>query len=229
MSGDRELRVLHACNHVLCVAKPAGVPIVPDASGDESLLDRAKAWVKSEYAKPGAVFLGVVHRLDRPVSGVVCFARTSKGASRLSASFREGRAEKVYLAVTSRPLDAPPSEIEHFLAKDAAKNRVRVVAPDASGARVARTELRALATRADRTLVELRPITGRSHQLRVALASLHAPIVGDLKYGAPAPLDDKSIALHASRLAVPHPTRDEIVRVELEPPDLDVWRGWPAP
>ena len=97
-----DLNVLHCCNHVLGVVKPAGLPVVPDASGDPSLLDGAKAFLKREFSKPGDVFLGVVHRLDRPVSGVVCFGRTSKGAARLSESFRSGEAETTSLAVTSR-------------------------------------------------------------------------------------------------------------------------------
>lgn len=223
---DRALEVLHSCNHVLCVAKPAGLPVVPDDSRDESLLDRAKAWVKREFDKPGDVFLGVVHRLDRPVSGVVCFARTSKGAARLTASFREGRAEKTYVAVTSAPLEAAAGDVEHWLLKDPRRNVVSVVPEGADGAKHARTRYRVLQTRNGQTLVELEPITGRSHQLRVAMASLGAPLVGDLKYGAPSPLPDKSVALHALRLRVPHPTRDEFVEAMAAPPALDVWRGW---
>lgn len=218
--------VLHCCNHVLCVAKPAGLPVVPDSSGDESLFDRAKAWVKAEFHKPGDVFLGVVHRLDRPVSGVVCFARTSKGAARLTACFREKTAEKTYLAVTTASLGQRRGAIEHWLLKDSARNVVRVVGESVAGAKNAQTEYRVLESKGGRDLVELRPITGRSHQLRVALASLGAPLVGDLKYGAAEPLPDKSVALHARRLRVPHPTRDEIIDVTAALPKLAVWCGW---
>lgn len=226
MSGRGELEVLHSCNHVLCVAKPAGEPVVPDGSGDESLLDRAKAWVKRTFDKPGDVFLGVVHRLDRPVSGVVCFARTSKGAARLTASFREGRAEKTYVAVTTAPLGDDAGEVEQWLLKDGARNVVRVVGEATPGAKRAHTRYRVLERRGERQLVELEPVTGRSHQLRIAMASLGAPLAGDLKYGAPEPLPDKSVALHALRLRVPHPTRDEVVGAEVAPPGLEVWRGW---
>ncbi len=218
------LVVLHACNHVLCVSKPAGLPTVPDSSGDASLFDLAKTWVRETYGKPGAVFLGVVHRLDRPVSGVVCFARTSKGAARLSESFRSGRAHKVYRAVTSAPLALGADVVEHYLFKDRERNVVQVVGPGRPGARLARTELKVLSRVRERSHVELVPITGRSHQLRVALASLKAPILGDLKYGAPAPLADASIALHACRLTVPHPTRDEMVEVAAPLPPGQHWR-----
>jgi len=226
MTNGAPLDVLHCCNHVLCVAKPAGLPVVPDASGDESLLERARAWVKAEFKKPGDVFLGVVHRLDRPVSGVVCFARTSKGAARLTASFRDGVAEKTYVAVTSEPAPAGSAAVEHWLLKDGGRNVVSIVPEGTSGAKLARTELRVLETKRGRSLVELHPISGRSHQLRVAMASLGAPLEGDLKYGATEPLPDRSVALHALRLRVPHPTRDGFVEVTTPPPNLAVWRGW---
>ncbi len=218
-----ELDVLHVCNHVLCVVKPPGLPVVPDSSGDESLFDLAKAWIKREYQKPGDVFLGVVHRLDRPVSGVVAFARTSKGAARMGEAFRAKAAQKTYLAITSKGLPSGAPEfgvVEHWLLKDPSRNVVKVVREGTAGAKLARSEYRL--TRG-RTHVELNPVTGRSHQLRVAMASLGAPLLGDLKYGAPAPLADKSIALHAQRLVLPHPTRDEVVDVTAPPPSNGVW------
>ena len=217
------LKVLHVCNHVLCVAKPPGLPVVPDGSGDESLFDQAKAWVKEEFHKPGEVFLGVVHRLDRPVSGVVCFARTSKGAARMGESFRAKTAQKTYVARLARPLrDAHPDAgvVEHWLLKDSARNVVRIVPEGTDGAKLARSEYR---LQQGRSRVELSPITGRSHQLRVAMASLGSPLLGDLKYGADQPLGDKSIALHAERLVLPHPTRDEEVDVTAPFPSNGVW------
>lgn len=221
-----DLDVLHCCNHVLCVAKPAGLPVVPDESGDLSLYDVAKAFLKREFNKPGEVFLGVVHRLDRPVSGVVGFGRTSKGAARLSESFRTGAAVKTYLAVTSRPLAQREGVIEHWLLKDTARNTVRVVEPETPGAKRAETRFHRLEDRRGQSLVRLSPITGRSHQLRVAMASLGAPLCGDLRYGAESPLPDRSVALHARELQVPHPTRPEAVSVRAGLPDLALWRGW---
>lgn len=223
-----EPRVLLCDNHVLAVAKPAGWPVVPDSSGDRALLDWAKDWVKREYAKPGDVFLGVVHRLDRPVSGVVVFGRTSKGAERLSRAWREGRVHKEYEAWTEPP--APRSrgaalavgdegEIEQWLSKDRDRNLVSVVAPNTPGARHASTRFRVLAPGAAGLHLLLEPVTGRSHQLRVACArGLGAPICGDVKYGAREPMAGRRIALHAARLRFPHPTRDEEVALE-----------WPTP
>jgi 23S rRNA pseudouridine1911/1915/1917 synthase len=137
------LRVLFEDNHLLALDKPAGMPSVPDDSGDPSLLDEAKAWLKEKYAKPGAVFLGVVHRLDRPVSGVQLFARTSKAASRLSESWRSGAARKEYLgwseARSPRAEAEGGGELEQWLLKDEARNVVRVVRPDAADAKRATT------------------------------------------------------------------------------------------
>jgi 23S rRNA pseudouridine1911/1915/1917 synthase len=220
------LDILHVSNHVLCVVKPACVPTVPDDSGDTSMVDLAKAWIREEFGKPGAVFLGVVHRLDRPVSGVVCFGRTSKGAARLSESFRGAAAKKTYVAVTSRPLRESEGVIEHWLLKDTSRNTVRVVEPDTPGAKRAETRFQRLESRGGESLVRLSPITGRSHQLRVAMASLGAPLKGDLRYGATSPLPDRSVALHALSLEVPHPTRPEPVALRAALPPQEVWRGW---
>lgn len=221
-------RVLFVDNHLLFVAKPAGVPIVPDSSGDESLLENARDWVGREYDKPGNVFLGVVHRLDRPVSGVVVFARTSKAASRLSAAFREQRVSKVYLGVASRAPASAAGELTQWLRKDRTRNTVTATDHEVPGAKLARTKYRVLESvgsgAARRVLVELSPVTGRPHQLRVAMASLGAPLLGDLRYGALEPLEDRSIALHAKSLSVPHPTRAEEMEFVLEPPALEVWK-----
>jgi 23S rRNA pseudouridine1911/1915/1917 synthase len=218
------LEVLHADNHVLVVNKPACLPCVPDSSEDESLLDRAKAWVKREYEKPGAVFLGVVHRLDRPVSGLVVFGRTSKGADRLSSQFRERRVEKIYWGIVAGCPASPAGEVEQWLRKDRGRNFVEVARGEGGGAQLARTSYRVLGREGGTALLELIPHTGRPHQLRVACASLGTPLLGDLKYGAAEALADRSIALHARRLAFDHPTRDERLDLVAEPP----WRRYRA-
>ena len=226
---EGELDVLFCDNHLLAVAKPAGLPAVPDASGDESLLELAKAWLKREFDRPGEVFLGVVHRLDRPVSGAVLFARTSKAASRLARQFQSGRPEKRYLAVGEGAPSIAKGILEQWLRKDGDANRVAAVAPEAPGAKRAVTRWRvtrpASASGPARTAFEVFPQTGRSHQIRVALASLGCPVLGDLKYGASRPLPDRSVALHAAGLVVDHPTRPEPVRIVCPPPDRDWWRA----
>jgi 23S rRNA pseudouridine1911/1915/1917 synthase len=213
------LDVLHVDNHVLAVAKPAGLLVAPDATGDPSLLELARAWVRAEFAKPGDAFLGLVHRLDRPVSGVVVFGRTSKGASRLSEAFRARDARKTYWGVVAAAPRGGEGVVDQWLAKDAARN---VVAGD-PGAQRAVTRWRVLEERPGRALLELVPETGRPHQLRVACATLGTPLLGDVKYGARAPLADKSVALHARSLAIAHPTLPEPLDLVAPAPALDVW------
>jgi 23S rRNA pseudouridine1911/1915/1917 synthase len=224
---DGELEVLLCDNHLLAVNKPACLPVVPDDSGDESLLERAKAWLKREYDKPGEVFLGVVHRLDRPVSGVVLFARTSKAASRLSEQFRAGEVQKEYVALASGEPPAASGAVEQWLVKDQATNVVRATEVGALGSKRAVTHWTSSPAPTTEgpawTRFDVRPETGRAHQIRVALASLGCPIVGDLKYGAPEALADRSIALHARALTVRHPTKAQHVRVECAPPARAWW------
>jgi len=222
------LDVLCIDNHVLALNKAAGIPTVPDASGDESLLERAKDYVRREFRKPGAVYLGVVHRLDRPVSGVVVFARTSKAASRLSAAFRARGVTKTYWGVCAKAPRGDEGTLEQWLLKDGARNRVEVVASGTRGAQLARTRWRSLAAvgsgRSRRVLVELVPETGRPHQLRLAMATLGTPLLGDLKYGAPAALPDASIGLHARRLVVPHPIGGKELELVGSLPVMEIWR-----
>jgi len=229
MAEAGELEVLLCDNHLLAVAKPAGVPIVPDKSGDESLLERAKRWVAREFDKPGEAFLGVVHRLDRPVSGVVLFARTSKAAARLSEQFRTGQTAKEYLAIGEGRPELPRGVLEQWLIKDQGTNVVSVAAPGAPGAKRAVTSWSATgevtAEGAVLTRFEVEPATGRAHQIRIALSSIGCPILGDVKYGASGPLRDRSIALHAAALTVSHPTQGDRVRLACPPPERTWWRA----
>ena len=215
MSG---LKVLYVDNHLLMVLKPACLPIVPDSSGDESLLDQARAWVKKEYSKPGNVFLGVVHRLDRPVSGVVCFARTSKAASRLSEAWRSNTVFKTYQGLGVGDVLEDSGHLTQWLIKDRERNVVRVVTAETTGAKKAETKWKILRREKGKVLFELIPVTGRAHQLRLAAATLGAPLEGDIKYGATKALPDRSIALHTGELEVPHPTKDDRVAVKAVAP-----------
>jgi 23S rRNA pseudouridine1911/1915/1917 synthase len=212
------LEVLFRDNHLLAVHKPSGLPMVPDDSGDASLLELARAFVKETYGKPGEAFLAVVHRLDRPVSGVALFARTSKAAARLSEQFRSGKARKTYWGIGGGAPAAESGVVEHWLLKDGERNLVRVVDEGTAGAKLASTSWRVLARGEGRTLFEFHPRTGRAHQLRLAAASLGCPLLGDRKYGGEPRGEELGIALHALRLEIAHPTRGEALVFESPPP-----------
>jgi 23S rRNA pseudouridine1911/1915/1917 synthase len=215
------LRVLYEDNHCLAVDKPAGLLVQPDRTGDATLLDAARDDLRRRHQRPGNVFIAAVHRLDRPVSGIVLLARTSKAASRLGAQFRAGSVDKVYLALVEAPPAPPEGVLEHHLVKDPTTNRVRTANPGEPGARAARLAYRTLSRHSGGTLLEVRPDTGRSHQIRVQLAAAGAPIAGDLRYGSRRALGTW-IALHAASLAFDHPTRPE--RLRLEAPLPETWR-----
>ncbi len=223
------VEILFEDNHCLAVNKPAGLLTQGDVTGEPTLLDWARASLKSRFAKPGNVFVGLVHRLDRPTSGVVLLARTSKAASRLSAQFREGTIEKVYRAIIDGTCLEDSGTWTDTLWKDEGRNVVQVVAEGTRGGRDASLSYRVLARRAGSTLIELRPSTGRGHQLRIQLASRGFPISGDRKYGATTTLmavDRRPrIALHACRMTFTHPTRPEAISVDAPEPEDWPWPG----
>jgi len=209
------LDVLYLDNHLFVVNKPAGVLAQADRTGDPDLLGLGKAYLKERFDKPGAVFLGLVHRLDRPVSGVMVFARTSKSAARLADQFRRRTPEKRYVAVVEGTAAGGGVRVDHLVKED---ERVRVV--PATHPRAQRAELawRAVAARGGLSLVDVRLRTGRPHQIRVQLAAMGLPILGDFRYGAARPLDGRNLALHCYRLGLEHPTRREPVAWTAPPP-----------
>jgi 23S rRNA pseudouridine1911/1915/1917 synthase len=216
------LEVLYEDNHCLAIWKPSGA-LTTHFDGTEETLDRAvKQYLKDKYQKPGNVFLGVVHRLDRLVSGVLLFARTSKAAARLSEQFREGTVEKLYWAVVEGELESAAGTLEDWLWKDRERGRVEVVEPQTPHSRQALLHYQRKAVYEDLTWLEVRPQTGRTHQLRVQLAHHGFPIYGDAKYGSIHTFN-KSIALHARSLTFLHPVRYEPITLVAEPPP--VWRG----
>jgi 23S rRNA pseudouridine1911/1915/1917 synthase len=201
------LEVLYEDNHLLVVNKPARLPTMGVAADQASLLTVAKEYIRHKYQKPGSVYLGVVSRLDAPVTGVVVIARTSKAAARLSATFRERRVEKSYWAVVAGAAE-PTAALEHFLRKDERHRRVHTTHADCPGAQLARLRYRRLAEQSAAALLEVALETGRKHQIRVQLAKVGLPIWGDRKYGSTQPFAS-GIALHARRLVLPHPVRDQ--------------------
>ena len=201
------MNVLYEDNHLLAVEKPENIPVQADASGDEDLLTAAKAYIKEKYHKPGDVYLGLVHRLDRPVGGVLVFARTSKAASRLTDQFRARKAVKRYVAIAEGYAPAE-RQLTDWLLKDEKTNTVSVVAPGTPGAKEARLSFRTLAREKGLSLLDITLGTGRPHQIRVQLKNAGLPILYDQRYN-PAARPGSQIRLWAYALSLQHPTLNE--------------------
>lgn len=213
--------ILFLDNHLIAVYKPFGILTQSDITGVPSLWDETRHWIKQKFNKPGNVFLGLVHRLDQPVAGVVLFARTSKSAARLSRQFRERTTRKVYLAAVEGRVDPPEGVLVHFIRKE--KTRKSTVFPrPTEGAKRAELSYRVIRLFPEHTLLEVELKTGRFHQIRSQLAFLGYPIVGDVKYGASHPLPQKQIALFAWKLIFDHPVSKETITIESPDPP-----GWP--
>jgi 23S rRNA pseudouridine1911/1915/1917 synthase len=230
MSFGDALDILYEDNHCLALNKPAGWPTTHFDGTDETVDRLVKAYLKENYRKPGNVFLGVVHRLDKPVSGVLLFARTSKAAARLSEQFRGGMVEKHYWAVVEDPpssahcpwLTADSGSLEDWLKKDDPTARVEVVPESTAGARFARLLFTVRGRHGGLTWLELRPHTGRKHQLRVQLAARGCPIYGDAKYGSDHRFGP-AVALHARGLSFLHPTTRDPLTLTADVPAY--WKG----
>jgi len=212
-NSHQPLEVLHEDNHLLVVNKPAGLATMGVGPDRMSLLDLAKDYIRKKYQKPGNVYLGIVSRLDAPVTGIVAIARTSKAAGRLAAAFRRHEVEKVYWAVVDGQIEPATAHLEHYLRKDERHRRVHTTHADCPGAQAAWLDYSILHGNAQCSLVEVRPGSGRKHQIRVQLAAHGHPITGDRKYGSRT-LFPQGIALHAHRLRLAHPVRDEQMHFE---------------
>jgi len=225
------LDVLYEDNHLLAVNKPAMLATMGVGDDRPSLLAQAKAFIGRKYSKPGNVYLGVVSRLDAPVTGVVLLARTSKAARRLTEQFRARSVEKTYWALVEGNVDPLAGRLRHFLRKDERHRRMHVTAPGAPGAQQAELTYRVLAdsdaprlsSGVSATMLEVHLLTGRKHQIRVQLADAGFPIVGDRKYGSRQAFP-RGIALHARRLVVEHPVRK--ISLTIEAPRPPSWQGF---
>jgi 23S rRNA pseudouridine1911/1915/1917 synthase len=213
------LKILYEDNHCLAIAKSAGT-VSAHFQGREETLDRhVKHYLKEKHQKPGNVYLGVVHRLDRPVSGVLLFAKTSKAAARLAAQFREGTVEKIYWAIVGGKLGTATGKLEDWLLKGAVTGRVEIVEPSTRNARQAALHFQRRGESGGLTWLEVSPQTGRRHQLRAQLAHHGHPIFGDTRYGATSTFGN-AIALHARQLTFLHPIRREPITLTADLPRL---------
>jgi 23S rRNA pseudouridine1911/1915/1917 synthase len=217
MPDHATLNVLYEDNHLLAVSKPAMLPTMGVEEDRGSLLTVAKEYIKSKYQKPGNVYLGIVSRLDAPVTGVVLLAKTSKAAARLSEAFRSRRVEKTYLAVVQGAPRQESGVLEHYLRKDERHRKVHATHESCADAQLAKLRYRCLASRGDVSLLEIELETGRKHQIRVQLAKIGHAIVGDRKYGSEVPFEP-GIALHAHRLGLEHPVKREPLSLEARLP-----------
>lgn len=219
------LDVLYEDNHLIAINKQSSDIVQGDSTGDTPLSEKVKTYLKEAYNKPGNVFVGVAHRLDRPVSGVIIFARTSKALTRLNAMFKDKKeVRKIYWAIVKNKPEQPSGRLVNFLRKDAAKNKAFIYPKLVEGAKEAILEYRLLAQSDGYFLLEIELITGRHHQIRAQLAHMGCPIKGDLKYGFARSNDNGGISLHARRIEFEHPVKKEQMVIEAPAPDDKLWK-----
>ena len=215
------VKILYEDNHLIVAVKPAGVLSQSDGSNAPDMLTILKAYIKDKYNKPGEVYLGLVHRLDRPVSGVMVFARTSKAASRLSEQIRTRKVAKIYRAVVQGIMKGSGC-LDNYILKDASSNTVTVHDREVPGSKHAVLDYKTVKNSDDRSLVEIKLGTGRSHQIRAQFANSGHPLLGDRRYGDTA-LWDGDIALQAFRLEFDHPTKGDRMVFEISAPECEPW------
>ena len=228
-----EIKVLYEDNHLIAVNKPGGWLVHGDETEDDTVLDYVKEFIKIRYRKPGAVYCNVIHRLDRPVSGVLIFARTSKVLPRMNKLFQDRKIKKTYWAITSDQPDPLKGKLNHFISKDKTKNVARAYdymshRAQKGNAKASELEYDMISKISGHHLLEIKPKTGRPHQIRVQLSTMGWPIRGDVKYGYPRANRDKNIHLHCRSLAFEHPVKKEWVEIVANPPDEAVWNLFEA-
>ncbi len=221
-----KINILYEDNHLLVVEKPVNMLVQADKTKDEDLLTLLKSYIKKEYNKPGAVFLSLVHRLDRPVGGAIVYAKTSKGASRLSDQLRRRVVEREYLGVVRGLINKNQARLEDYLLKDNKRNEVSIVKSNVKGSQNAVLEYKKIGIKKDLSLLNIKLETGRSHQIRVQLAGIGHPLYGDQKYGAHINKVGEQIALWSHKLKFKHPTKDEMIEIVSYPPNVMPWNNF---
>lgn len=210
--------ILYEDNHLIAVSKPAGVLVQGDETGDEPLSELVKDYIKIRDNKPGNVFCGVIHRIDRPVSGVVVLAKTGKGLSKMNELFRDDKITKVYRALVNGVPEREEAELKQYIRKNSKTHKADVFDKPVENAKESVLRYKVLENRGRQSLLEVYPVTGRFHQIRSMLARMGNPIVGDVKYGAPQALKNRSICLHAYSVAFVHPVKQEPVCISCPAP-----------
>jgi 23S rRNA pseudouridine1911/1915/1917 synthase len=218
------IEVLYEDNHLIGVNKKAGDITQGDKTGDETLPDKVKAWLKVKYDKPGNVFCGVIHRLDRPTSGIVMLAKTSKGLSRMNAMFQKKQVQKTYWAIVEDKPSTDSGSLSDYLKKNDKQNKSYVVNKSTPEAKHAELDFKLIASSDRYHLLEINPRTGRHHQIRTQLAHLGTIIKGDLKYGAKRSNGDGSISLHARKIQFTHPVSQESISITAPVPSDSLWK-----
>ncbi|MBR3897176.1 MAG: RluA family pseudouridine synthase [Bacteroidaceae bacterium] len=218
------MTVVYEDNHIIVVNKAASEIVQGDKTGDIPLSDTVKAYLKEKYQKPGNVFVGVTHRLDRPVSGLVVFAKTSKALSRLNDMFRVGDVHKVYWAIVKNEPKQLEGELVHWLVRNEKQNKSYAYDREVKDAKKAILKYRMIGKSDNYTLLEVELMTGRHHQIRCQLAKMGCPIKGDLKYGSPRSNLDGSICLHARRISFVHPVSRLPIELEAPLPEGNLWK-----
>ena len=219
------LEVLYEDNHIIAVNKKPGDLVQGDKTGDKPLGEFVKNYLREKYNKPGNIFCGVIHRLDRPVSGLVIFAKTSKALSRMNELFREKTIQKTYWAIVECKPQKNEDRLEHYLIKNQQKNKSRAFLKPYEGALKSVLEYKILKNMSTSTLLEVKPITGRHHQIRVQLSTIGCIIKGDLKYGAKQSNKDASICLHAREINFIHPVKKEPITITAPTPKGVLWQS----
>ncbi len=217
------LEILYEDNHLIAVNKSAGDLVQGDQTGDEPLVDKVKTYIKKKYNKSGAVFLGVIHRLDRPTSGVVLFARTSKALTRMNLQFKERKTHKIYWAIVGADIAPTSATLIHWLKRNPKMNKSFAHDHEVGGSKKGVLHYKKIQDLDRYAVLEIEIETGRHHQIRSQLSHLGFPIKGDLKYGAKRSNPDGSIALHARLLKVEHPTTKESISIVADPPVKPEW------
>lgn len=220
------MQVVYEDNHVIVVSKKSGEIVQADKTGDMPLSEMVKQYIKEAYAKPGAVFLGVVHRLDRPVFGLVVFARTSKALTRLNDMFRRGEVHKTYWAIVQNRPKEEEGELVHWIYRNEQQNKSYALDHEEYAAKKAILRYRVIGSSDNYTLVEVNLLTGRHHQIRCQLAAIGCPIKGDLKYGARRSNPDGSISLLARHIEFIHPVSKQLISLDAPLPEDNLWQSF---